>query len=57
VRLDDILDSSVGRPVSLLLQRGGEDVDINLDVGDLHAITPDRFVTVAGRSFHNLSYQ
>lgn len=57
VRLDDILDSSVGQPVKLLLQRGGEDVEVTLEVGNLHAITPDRFVTVAGGSFHNLSYQ
>jgi len=56
-RLDDILDSSVGQKVKLLVQRGGEDVEVELDVGDLHAITPDRYVSVAGASFHNLSYQ
>lgn len=57
VRLDDILDSSVGGQVKLLLQRGGEDVEVTVTVGDLHAITPDRFVSVAGGSFHDLSYQ
>ena len=57
IRLDDILDSSVGQKVKLLVQRGGEDMEVELDVGDLHAITPDRFVTVAGGSFHDLSYQ
>jgi pro-apoptotic serine protease NMA111 len=57
VKLDAILDSSVDRKVHLLVQRGGEDIEFSLDVGDLHAITPDRFVTVAGGSFHNLSYQ
>ena len=57
VRLDDILDSSVGRKVKILVQRGGKDVEVELEVGDLHAITPDRFVTVAGASFHDLSYQ
>ncbi|KAL4816659.1 trypsin-like cysteine/serine peptidase domain-containing protein [Aspergillus spinulosporus] len=57
VRLDDILDSSVGRTVRLLVQRGGQDVEVECSVGDLHAITPDRFVTVAGGTFHNLSYQ
>ncbi|ETN41151.1 Pro-apoptotic serine protease [Cyphellophora europaea CBS 101466] len=56
-KLDGILDSSVGGKVALLIQRGGEDVEFTLDVGDLHAITPDRFVTVAGGSFHNMSYQ
>ena len=57
VRLDDILDSSVGGKVKILVQRGGRDIEVMLDVCDLHSITPDRFVTVAGASFHNLSYQ
>ena len=57
VRLDDILDSRVGKKVNVLVQRGGQDVELELEVGDLHAITPDRFVTVAGASFHDLSYQ
>lgn len=57
IRLDDILDSNVGKTIELLLQRGGEDVKVDIEVGDLHSITPDRFVTVAGASFHNLSYQ
>ncbi|RDW91884.1 putative pro-apoptotic serine protease [Coleophoma crateriformis] len=57
VRLDDILDSSVGGKIKLLLQRGGEDLEVEIDVGDLHKITPDRFVSVSGASFHDLSYQ
>ncbi|TVY60689.1 Pro-apoptotic serine protease, partial [Lachnellula suecica] len=57
VRLDDILDSSVDRKVSLVVQRGGEDIEVEVKVEDLHAITPDRFVSVAGASFHDLSYQ
>lgn len=57
IRLDDILDASVGKTVQLLVLRGGQDVEIECSVGDLHAITPDRFVTVAGGTFHDLSYQ
>ncbi|KAG8528176.1 uncharacterized protein KY384_007093 [Bacidia gigantensis] len=57
VRLDDILDSSVGSQVKLMVQRGGHDIEVEVDVGDLHAITPDRFVSVTGASFHDLSYQ
>ena len=57
VKLDAILDSSVDDQVHLLVQRGGEDIEFSLNVDDLHAITPDRFVTVAGGSFHDLSYQ
>lgn len=57
VKLDAILDSNVGGKVSLLIQRGGTDMEVEIDVGDLHAITPDRYLSVAGASFHNLSYQ
>ncbi|TID22344.1 Pro-apoptotic serine protease NMA111 [Venturia nashicola] len=57
IRLDDILDSSVAQTIKVLVQRGGEDLEVELTVGDLHAITPDRFVNVAGGSFHDLSYQ
>ncbi|KAI0199237.1 Pro-apoptotic serine protease NMA111 [Astrocystis sublimbata] len=57
IRLDDILDSSVGNSVRLTLQRGGVDREVDVAVGNLHDITPDRFVTVAGGSFHDLSYQ
>ena len=57
VRLDDILDKNVSEKVKLLLQRGGEDVEVEVEVGNLHKITPDQFVSVAGASFHDLSYQ
>ncbi|KUL89420.1 hypothetical protein ZTR_04447 [Talaromyces verruculosus] len=57
VRLDDILDSNVDQSIRLLIQRGGEDLEVDCTVGDLHAITPDRFVSVAGGTFHDLSYQ
>ncbi|KXJ92184.1 Pro-apoptotic serine protease NMA111 [Microdochium bolleyi] len=57
IRLDDILDSSVGKTIRLTLQREGEDVDVDIDVKNLHDITPSRFLTVAGASFHDLSYQ
>lgn len=57
VRLDAILDDSVGGKVAVTVQRAGENVDMELDVADLHRITPDRFLSVAGASFHDLSYQ
>ncbi|KAH8884863.1 trypsin-like serine protease [Thozetella sp. PMI_491] len=57
IRLDEILDSNVGTPVKLLLLRGGEEIEVEVETGDLHKITPDRFVSVSGASFHNLSYQ
>lgn len=57
VKLDDIMDTSVGKDVHLLVQRGGKDLEMACTVQDLHSITPDRYVTVAGGSFHSLSYQ
>ncbi|EMD94875.1 hypothetical protein COCC4DRAFT_176377 [Bipolaris maydis ATCC 48331] len=57
VRLDAILDEHVGQTISVTIQRAGENMDVEIDVGDLHAITPDKFVSVAGASFHDLSYQ
>lgn len=57
VKLDATLDAGVGKEVNLLVQRGGQDVELTIEIGDLHAITPDRFLSVAGASFHSLSYQ
>ncbi|EED11727.1 PDZ domain-containing protein C23G3.12C, putative [Talaromyces stipitatus ATCC 10500] len=57
VRLDDILDSNVDQKIRISIQRHGKDLDVYCIVGDLHAITPDRFVSVAGGTFHDLSYQ
>ena len=57
VRLDDILDTNVGMDIELLLQRGSREVKVKVDVEDLHSITPDRFVEVAGGTFLDFSYQ
>ncbi|KAI5282107.1 hypothetical protein KEM52_003776, partial [Ascosphaera acerosa] len=57
IRLDDILDSSVGKELELLVQRNGQDVAVRVPVQDLHSITPDRYVTVSGATLHDLSYQ
>lgn len=57
VRLEDILDSSVGANVKLSLERGGRHVDIDVTVGDLHQITPNRFVTLSAAILHDMSYQ
>ncbi|KAJ5011814.1 Pro-apoptotic serine protease [Colletotrichum sp. SAR 10_99] len=56
-RFDDILDSNVHGTIRLQLQRGGEDLQFEIEVGDLHLITPDRFVSFAGAILHTLSYQ
>lgn len=54
--LEAILDERVGTEVSVAVERRGERVDVDLTVGDLHAITPDRFLEVGGGVLHPLSY-
>lgn len=56
-RVDEILDSSVGSEIEVTVQRSGRYVTNKIAVGDLHAITPDRYVEVSGTIVHNLSYQ
>ncbi|KAF1809402.1 trypsin-like serine protease [Eremomyces bilateralis CBS 781.70] len=57
IPLDAILDSHVGGQVKILIERGGKPIEVEIPVEDLHSITPDRYVTVAGASFHDISYQ
>lgn len=57
IRLDEILDENVGNQLEFKIQRGGNEHIVNITIGDLHAITPNRFVDVAGASFNDLSYQ
>lgn len=55
--LEDTLDSSIDNGITLMLQRNGHEISTTLKVGNLHEITPSRFLEVAGGTFHNLSYQ
>lgn len=57
IKVDEILDENVGKTLEFVVQRGGSELKIDITVGDLHAITPNRFVDVAGASFNDLSYQ
>jgi S1-C subfamily serine protease len=57
VDLDSVLDDHVGKTVTMTIQRATWIIDVELDVGNLYHITPARFVSVAGASFNDLSYQ
>ncbi|KAJ0298729.1 hypothetical protein Brms1b_013326 [Colletotrichum noveboracense] len=57
IKLEDVLDSHVGKVIHLRIQRSGADMSVDVQVGDLHDITPDRFVSYSGFTFHPLSYQ
>jgi S1-C subfamily serine protease len=54
--LTDCLDSNVSSTVDVVVQRGSEEVQVQLLVGDLHSITPDKYLITAGSIFHNFSY-
>jgi len=59
-RFDEVevlLDNNVGKKIYLLVERNGAAVDIEITVGDLHAITPDRYIEFGDAIVHNLSYQ
>ncbi|MCW9014240.1 MAG: trypsin-like peptidase domain-containing protein [Gammaproteobacteria bacterium] len=52
-----LLDSNVGKPIHLLVERNSKTVQLKLTVADLHAITPDRYIEFGGALVHQLSYQ
>lgn len=57
ISVDEILDANVGKKLKFTLQRGRKEILHYIEIGDLHSITPDRYVDVAGASFNEMSYQ
>jgi len=57
VQLEQILDSHVGESLSLIIERNGEELDVTVDVQDLHAITPKEYILFGNAVVHDLSYQ
>ncbi|NNF52478.1 MAG: PDZ domain-containing protein [Gammaproteobacteria bacterium] len=55
--LESVLDDSVGETVVLDIQRGGRARTLELEVRDLHEITPDEFLEIGDTVLHRLSYQ
>ncbi len=57
VALADALDWNVGRHLTLDVQRDGQVVELDLEVADLHDITPDEYLEFGAGVVNKLSYQ
>ena len=57
VPLAAIVDGSVGESVTLVVERYGEVIDVEVGVRDLHSITPRDFISFGDAVVHDLSYQ
>ena len=54
---EEVVDASVGKTVKLDLERGGQPVQVELSVQDLHAITPSSYLEFGGGVFNPFSFQ
>lgn len=57
ISLEEHLDAHVGERVTVAYQRLGVTMQSEVRVGDLHAITPDRYLEFGRGVLHDLSYQ
>ena len=57
LRLETVLDGSVGQPVTLLIERRGRVMEAVIEVSDLHAVTPREYIAFGGSYLHPTSYQ
>ena len=57
VPLAALLDSEVGNSVRVDVERGGKPMSFDVDVDDLHAITPDEYLEFGDAIVNTLSYQ
>ena len=57
VPLEARLDANVENEVSVAIERGGERLEFQIYVDDLHTITPNEYIEYGDGIFHTLSYQ
>ena len=57
VPLAAILDDNVGNEITIEVERGGRSLSENIQVADLHGISPDEYMEFGDAIVHNLSYQ
>jgi S1-C subfamily serine protease len=54
--LESRWDDAVGEDLPVVVERGGERVEVTLTVADLHQLQPDSFLTFAHDAFHEVPY-
>jgi S1-C subfamily serine protease len=57
VPLETVLDDHVGEPLQLEVERNGQSVKVDMEIADLHAITPMEYIQFGDAVVHDLSYQ
>ena len=57
VRMESVLDDSVGQTITLLVQRQGATREIAIEVSNLHEVTPAEYITFGNAFLHQTSYQ
>lgn len=57
IPLESILDDHVGRTVKIEVQRGGTPMCFEIEIQNLHILTPDRFLEISGGIMNDMSYQ
>ena len=57
VRLEGVLDESVGETVTLAIERQGVVMEVPIEVSNLHEVTPAEYIAFGGTFLHQTSYQ
>lgn len=57
IPLETVLDGSVGKKVRFEVERGGKPIAVEVEVRDLHRITPAAYLEFGGGVLNDLSYQ
>ena len=57
VRLESVLDDSVGQTVALIVERQGQIAEVFIEVSNLHDVTPAEYISFGGTYLHQTSYQ
>ena len=55
--LEELLDSSIGKHLTMKIQRGTASRNVDIEVSDLDAITPANYLEFGDAVVHDLSYQ